>query len=109
MVCTGFIEYGLEGPLHVGQRPEPGLECAHWTCQKEIKTQAMPSVPVVKFDMLHFGTPGLIPGCGPTRLAVSGHAVAMVHVQKEEDWQQMLPHSKSSSAKEKKSKLRTQE
>ena len=32
-------------------------------------------------------------------LSVSGHAVVMAHIQKGEDWQQMLVEGKSSSAK----------
>ena len=30
MPCSDFIEYGLERPLPVGQRPELDLKCAHW-------------------------------------------------------------------------------
>ena len=39
------------------------------------------------------------PGADLHHLSVSGHAVAVAHVQKEEDWQQMLAQCKSSSAK----------
>lgn len=28
--CSSFIEFGLERPLPVGQRPELELKCAHW-------------------------------------------------------------------------------
>ena len=34
--------------------------------------------------------------------SVSGHTVVAAHIQKEEDWQQMLAQGKSSSAKNKK-------
>ena len=37
--------------------------------------------------------------------SVSGHAVVAAHIQKEEDWQQMLAQNESSSAKEKKNTL----
>ena len=41
--------------------------------------------------------PGLVPGPRPTPLT-SGHAVvAAAHIQKEEDWQQMLSQGDSSS------------
>ena len=52
---------------------------------------------MVKFGVLCFGGPGLVPGCGPTPL-ISGNAVEMAHVQKEEDRQQMLAQGESSSA-----------
>ena len=57
---------------------------------------------MVKFGTLHFGGLGLVPGVDLHHLSVSGHAVAAAHIQKEEDWQQMLAEGKSSSAKKKK-------
>ena len=35
---------------------------------------------VVKFGVLHFGSPGSVPGHGPTPL-VGGHAVVVTHIQ----------------------------
>ena len=60
-----------------------------------------PSGLVVKFGVLNLGGPGLAPRRGPTPL-ISGHAVVVAHIQKEEDWQQMLVQGESSSAKKKK-------
>ena len=37
-------------------------------------------------------------------LSLSGHAVVAAHIQKEEDWQQMLAQGESSTAKNKQSK-----
>ena len=42
------------------------------------------------------------PGMDLQHSSVSGHAVAVAHIQKEEEWQQMLAQGKSSSAKNKK-------
>ena len=53
--------------------------------------------------MFHLGGLGSAPRCRPTSL-VSGHAVTAAHIQKEEDWQQMLAQGESSSAKKKKKK-----
>ena len=61
-------------------------------------TWASPSSLVVKFGMLHFGGLGSVPRSGTTPL-ISGHAVVVAHIQKEEDWQQMLAQGKSSLAK----------
>ena len=36
---------------------------------------------VVKFSMLHFGGPGLAPGCGPT-LLLGSRAVVATHITK---------------------------
>ena len=60
---------------------------------------------VVKFGMLCFGSLGSVPGHGPTSLIFSGHAVVAAHIQKVEDWQQMLAQGKSSSAKTNKHSL----
>ena len=56
-------------------------------CLNLLKTS--PNDLEVKFGALCFGGPRLVPGCRPISLA-SGHAVAAAHIQKEEDWQQML-------------------
>ena len=63
---------------------------------------------MVKFGMLHFGGVGSVPS---TELLhhVSSHAVAAAHIQKEEDWQQILAQDESSSAKSKYKKLRERE
>ena len=61
---------------------------------------ARPSCLMVRSSALCFGGPGSVPRCGPTPL-MSGHAVAVAHIQREEDWQQMLAQGESSSAKEK--------
>ena len=34
---------------------------------------------VLKFGALHFGSPGLVPGRGPTPL-IGGHAVVAIHI-----------------------------
>ena len=57
----------------------------------------------IKFGMLHFSSLGSVSRHGPTPL-ISGHAVALAHIQKEEDWQQMLAQGESSSAKKEKKK-----
>ena len=56
---------------------------------------------VVKFGVLHFGSPGLVPRCRPT-LTVSSHTVAATHVQNRGRLAQMLAQGKSSLAKKKK-------
>ena len=63
-------------------------------------SRASPGGLVVKFGTLCFGTLGSVSGYGPTPL-IGGHTVVAAHIQKEEDWQQMLVESKSSSAKNK--------
>ena len=55
---------------------------------------------VVKFGVLCFGGPGVVPRCRPTPL-VSSHAVVVTHIHKEEDGQWTLAQGKSSSAKTK--------
>ena len=69
----------------------PKLESTHTHTQAKYKFQkrVSPSGLVVKFGALHFGGPGSVPGRRPTPL-ISGQAVAVTHIQKEEDWQQML-------------------
>ena len=42
------------------------------------------------------------PGADLHHSSVSGHAVAATHIQKEEDWQEILAQGESSSAKSKK-------
>ena len=32
-----LYRYGMERPLHVGQRPEQELNCTHWVYLKKIK------------------------------------------------------------------------
>ena len=56
---------------------------------------------MIEFGVLHSSGLGLVPVCGPTPL-VSGQAVAATHIQKEDDWQQMLAQGQSSSVKKKK-------
>ena len=53
---------------------------------------------MVKFGAPYLGGLGLVPGHGPTP-SVSGRAVVVAHIQKQEDWQQMLAQHESSSAK----------
>ena len=60
-----------------------------------------PSGLVVKFNVLHFGSPGSAPGHGPM-LFVS-HAVVVTHIQNRIRLAQMLAQGQSSSAKKKKS------
>ena len=50
------------------------------------KPWASPSGLVVKFGALHFGGLVWVPRWGPAPL-ISGHAVAVAHMQKEHDWQ----------------------
>ena len=54
---------------------------------------------MVKFGMLHFGGLGLVLDMDLHHSSVSGHAVVVAHIQKEEDWQWMLAQGESSSAK----------
>ena len=62
--------------------------------------RASPSGLVVKFGVLHFGGPGVIPGRGPIPLICQWPCCGGgAHIQEEEDWQQMLAQGKSSSAK----------
>ena len=60
-----------------------------------------PSGLVVKFSVLHFSSPSLVPGYRPTPLA-SSHTVAATHIQNTGRLAQMLAQSKSSSAKKRK-------
>ena len=48
--------------------------------------------------MVKFGT---VPGVDLHHSSVSGRAVVVAHVQKEEDWQQMSAQGESSSEKKK--------
>ena len=59
---------------------------------------------MVKLGTLCFAGPGLVPGTDLYHLSASGHAVAAVHIQKEEDWRQMLAQGESPQQKKKKQK-----
>ena len=64
-------------------------------------SQASPHGLVVKFSLLCFSGQVQFPGANLHRLSVSGHVVVAAHIQREEDWQQMLAQGKSSSEKKK--------
>ena len=51
---------------------------------------------------LHFSRPSSVPGADLHHTSLDGCAVLVAHVEKEEDWHQMLAQGKSSSAKKKK-------
>ena len=57
--------------------------------------------PSFRFRAFHFSSPGSVPRCGPTPL-ISGHAVAVTHIQSRGRLAQMLAQAKSSSAGKKK-------
>ena len=64
--------------------------------------RASPGDLVVKFGTLHFSGLGSVPGRRNLHhLSISGHAVMVAHMQKEEDWQQTLTQGESSSGKKK--------
>ena len=63
----------------------------------EDTVRAGPGSLLVKFGALCFGSQGSVLRSGHTPL-VSGHAVVVAHIQKEEDWQQMLSQGEPSSA-----------
>ena len=56
---------------------------------------------VLKFDMLLFSIPGMLPGHGPT-LFIGSHAIVATHIQKRGRLAQMLAQGKSSSSKKRK-------
>ena len=58
---------------------------------------------MVKFSALHFGGPGLVPGCGSIPL-ICGHAVAATHIRNRGRLAQILAQGESSSAKKKRKK-----
>ena len=57
---------------------------------------------MVKFGILHFSSLGSFPDVDLCHSSVSGYTVVAAHIQKEEDWQQMLAQFKPSLAKQKK-------
>ena len=59
---------------------------------------------VVNFSMLHFGGPGPVPGCRPTRL-IGSRAVMVTHIQNRGRLAQMLAQGESSSKKLQKTTL----
>ena len=63
-------------------------------------TPGQPHGLVVKFGMLCFSSPGLVPRHGPTPLS-SGHAVVATHIQNRGRLAQMLAQGESSSGKKK--------
>ena len=65
--------------------------------------QGLPHGLMIKFGMLCFVSPGLVPGHGPTTL-ISGHGVAATHVQNRGRLAQILAQSESSSPKRNKRK-----
>ena len=56
--------------------------------------------PMPNFSVLLFGSPGSAPGHGPTPL-ISGHAVAVTHIQNRGRLTQMLAQGESSSGNKK--------
>ena len=56
---------------------------------------------MVKYIVLCFAAGVWFPGLDLHHSSVRGHAVVVAHIQKEEDWQQMLAQGESSSAKNK--------
>ena len=65
--------------------------------------QGQPRSLVVKFDALHLGGPGLVPGHRPIPL-IGSHAVAATHTQNIRRLAQMLAQGNSSSAKKQNNK-----
>ena len=58
---------------------------------------------MVKFGAFCFRALGLVPGVDPHHSLLSGHIVTVAHIgkKKEEDWQRMLPQSKTTAAQKK--------
>ena len=101
--------------LEFGARERPPCSCTNPVCFScEDQETVIPTRPfiknyhkagqhhglLVKFGVLRFSSPDLVPQHGLTPLV--SHALVVTHIEKEEDWQQMLGQGESSTAKKKK-------
>ena len=97
-ICYAFILCLYHTRIFWEAPPNPPQNVRLRLLNYNYKVQGQAGGLVVNFGVLHFGSPGSVPRRRPTPL-ISGHAVVAARIQREEDWQQMLAHGKSSSAK----------
>ena len=99
LLKTGFS--AKLGIAHI-RHPQSSSSISKTIDVKNTKGRASPSGLVVKFGALCFGSRARFLGVHLHHLSVSGHAVTVAHIWKQEDWHQMLAQGESSLAGKKK-------